>query len=64
MSRVEGYELHLYCDNINYAIHENDRFPIEYSGENKQDCYRQARKRGWELGKKDYCPKCMKRRNP
>ena len=52
MSKAEGYELHLYCDNDHKLLRQ-------FADATKAACYKRARQRGWKVGKKDICPYCM-----
>jgi hypothetical protein len=74
--RIEGYELHLYCDSAdahpcNYRF-PNDpdqgkagaRFPVKINATCKRVAYRLANRAGWRLGEVDYCPSCAKRLAP
>jgi hypothetical protein len=65
--RVGAYTLDLYCDNnhvnstgIDDGKHEwGKEFPCQIVDELGSSCRKQARARGWLLGKeKTLCPKC------
>ena len=56
--KVEGYDLHLYCDNDGCQYHRWRQYQIDEP--TKSLAHKQARKQGWVLGKKDICPKCNK----
>jgi len=57
--RAQGYSMDLYCDNTSCPVH---RMQEEYGTMNGQNsftaCVKQARKDGWQIGEKDYCPNC------
>ena len=58
---VGGFELHLYCDNDKHIYLGNE--PAQFVGETRDECYREAREKGWKILHKKraaYCPKCAK----
>ena len=65
MARVGGYSLDLYCSNWKSGpasrdpTHTYREFPHNYFGPDRANCYRQARREGWILGRgRELCPKC------
>lgn len=61
--RVEGYDLHAYCDSL--TPHEFREGRRVFAGQTKADAYQQAKKAGWKFGKKggveyDLCPACAR----
>jgi len=71
--RVESYVLHLYCDSPKEEIGRPcmpqvvdgcwvaaPHFPDVIDGNSKREAYAHARAAGWRLGKKDYCPYCVR----
>ena len=60
--KIGGYLLHLYCDTDGCDAVKRHRIQSEFSGHNKGDCVRQAKKVGWHVGHKyQYCPCCTGR---
>ncbi len=55
---VGCYDLLLYCDNCWGTQWARGDFPHEFTGKNITDCRRQARTKGWKLGKRLLCPTC------
>jgi len=55
--RVEGYDLHCYCD-AESEEHGHNEFPHTFAGDSKTHAHAAARRAGWSLGKTDLCPKC------
>ena len=55
--RAECYQLFMYCDVKNCRAFGMGR-PDEFTGPNKTDCHKQARRDGWRVGKTDVCPLC------
>ena len=59
---IGGYTLDLYCDKakiMHDPIHTFDEFPHQFTGHTHSQCVKQARDKGWLLGRKmDLCPKC------
>lgn len=58
--RVEGYDLHAYCDNV---PDEKCRAPLrgstnEFNRGSKRETYRAAKAAGWKFGRRDLCPWC------
>lgn len=65
MSRAQGYGLDCYCDNKECS--RRNVWPNcgseQYVGEDKAECYRQARAAGWKFSKdrtRDLCPTCAR----
>lgn len=65
--RVGGYSAHFYCDAYDVAPgqvvdqvgHKHDEFPHQFYAETGADCDRQARARGWLVGRdRVLCPRC------
>lgn len=48
---VGCYTLDLYCDNADslHTWHELNAMPHQFTGDTRQYCYRQARKKGWTI---------------
>lgn len=60
---VSGYTLDLYCDRENKA-HEYKEFPHQFVHELRSVAWKQARRAGWILNKKEgiaVCPKCSRK---
>ena len=69
MSIVGCYSLDLYCENFDIYErevedkfgHRYDDFPDEFTGYDRAECFRNARKAGWVINVRKhtaYCPKC------
>ena len=69
MAIVGCYSLDLYCENYDMAnFHEVDKFghryndfPHQWTGYDRAECFRKARKAGWVINVHKhtaYCPKC------
>jgi hypothetical protein len=57
---VGCYTLDLYCDKNN-PDHDYFEFPHQFTGRSLASCIRQAKSKGWSVGKeKAICPKCKK----
>jgi hypothetical protein len=66
---VGGYELHLYCDSCERPYHRDIAgrrvSGHQFSGDTKQDTYRQARKLGWRINdskRTAMCIQCVRER--
>lgn len=60
---ASGYTLDLYCDNET-ADHPFGYFPQTFFDENKSQCWKDAKKKGWKLDSKNrtaICPLCNKK---
>jgi len=64
--RVGCYTLDLYCDGggdpFKNDTHKYDEFPHQFTGPTYAKCAKQARNKGWLLGKHDLCPRCSGKR--
>lgn len=69
---IEGYTLHLYCENTGepgselYTDHvcalRGYQHFAEVGGGNRRAAWREARNQGWRIGRgKAYCPGCTDR---
>jgi hypothetical protein len=67
ISCPEGYSMDLYCDRWDGSfdtVHGYAPFPVQYHGDTRGECAREARRDGWILHT-DYtatCPKCSGKR--
>ena len=61
--KAGGYLLHLYCDTDGCDAPVRHGIRSEFSGRDKGDCVRQAKRVGWHVGyKHQYCPVCTGKR--
>lgn len=59
--RVEGYSMDVYCDSdecSHYNPRHGQRFMADFAGRNRAEVNRLARRDGWIIGKRDFCPDC------
>lgn len=69
--KTDCYVLHIYCDSgencalsVVYAFGDQKAYGYseEFTGKNRREVIRDAKRAGWIVGKTDYCPDCVKAR--
>jgi len=65
--RSSGFCMDIYCDGdlCNWMMTSQRLFQYgSFNGEHSETaCVKAARKDGWQIGKRDLCPKCNNKRN-